>query len=897
MASLRGGLRAVFRRAEVERELEEEIESFLEASADAGRKNGLSDEAARRAARLSLGGRDAVKEEVRSVGWESSLFALGREIRFALRALSKSPGFATVAIATLALAIGVNSAFFGAANSVLRRPLPYPEAERLMHIWAYWPGGMGNLPYPDYVAALERTHSFESLAACESWGNVALTGEETPLQLRTSFVTPTYLELLGAETVVGRLFTGDDNLVEGGHPVAVLSHGLWQRRFSSDRAVVGRVIRLNRMPFTVIGVLEEGFHGLGEVEDPPEPDVWLPTSMAHALLGQPSWTDQAFSIYWGLGLLAPGVSLEEARGDLAAVSRELEKEQPATHRAHGLDLEPVSTYANGGLRRPIFLLVAGAFLVLLIGCVNIASSLLARLSARRREMALRCALGASTGQLVRQLLVESGVLAGAGGTLGVVLAFGITHLLGRWANESVNPLVNLKVDAGMLALAGILTVGTMVALAVLPAWEVGRSRISSAVAPGARGGVSAGQSRMHRALVVAEVAFAILLLVGAGLMLRSFHELARSGLGFRTDHLLTFRLSLTGEKYREPADRIRFAKAFVERAETVPGVESVSLLGPSMLGRATWVMSVFPNERAPRGPEDFRLVFRHGINPRALRNLGIAVLEGRDFDGHDTADSPPVAIISESVARELWPGETAVGKQLKRPDPSLPPLTVVGVSADARHRERYSLGDIAADFPLGGLGPQRDAYLPYTQRPQADLTVAVRFEKGSGSLTESLAAAIASIDPDLPLADVRTLDDRLSTQNRAPGGITFLMGGYALTALFLAGLGVYGVLSQSVNRRTQEIGVRVALGALRREILSMVVGEGLGLVAWGVTLGLLAAWSLTRLMSKLLYGVSPNDPLTFAVVVPLLAAVALAACLIPARRALELDPIQTLRCE
>ncbi len=415
-------------------------------------------------------------------------------------------------------------------------------------------------------------------------------------------MTPSYLPLLGADAAVGRLFQSEDNVAEGGHPVVVVSYKLWQRHFSGNPAVVGQVIRLNRMPFTVIGVLNRGFHGLGEVEDPPEPDVWLPTSMAHTLLGQPSWTNQAFSIYWGLGLLAPGVSIEEAREDLAALSRDFSKKSslPPT-RPMDSNLEPVSADANGQLRRPLLLLVAGAVLVLLIGCVNIASSLLAHLSAREREMALRSALGASTGQLVMQLFVESGVLAAAGGAVGIGFAFAITELLGRWASASVNPLVVLKGNAGMLVIAGILTFGTMAALAVLPACEVGRSRLSTVASAGARGGVSRGQSRRYRTLVVAEVAFSILLLVGAGLMLRSFHELATSGLGFRTDHLLTFRLSLTGDTYREPGDRIRFSKAFVDRAESLSGVESVSLSGPAMLGNATWVMKRLPQRaRCPR---------------------------------------------------------------------------------------------------------------------------------------------------------------------------------------------------------------------------------------------------------------------------------------------------------
>lgn len=896
LTSLRGGLRALWRRSEVESELDEEVRGFVEASAAARRSAGASEEAARRAAGIELGGLDAVKEEVRAVGWEAAVESLARDLRFALRTLGKSPAFTSVAVLTLALGIGVNTAFLGAAHSVLLRPLPYPSAQRLMHIWAFWPGGFGNMPYPDYVAALDRTRSFEGLAACESWGSVALTGGERPRQLRTSFVTPNYLTLLGAEAAVGRLFRDDDNVADGGHPVAVISYNLWRRQFAGDPVIVGQVIRLDRRPFTVIGVLGEGFHGLAEVEDPPEPDVWLPTTMAHSLLGQPPLADQAYSIYWGLGLLKHGVTIAQAREDLATLSRQLEREQPATHRAHGLDLEPVSTYAHGQVRRPICVLVAGASLVLLIGCVNIASSLLARLSSRRREMALRRALGASTAQLVRQLVIECGVLAAAGGAMGIVLAVATARLLGRWARHSVNPLLDLPTGGLMPVFAVLLSLATMLVMAVLPAWQVRDLKVSGVVAQGGGRGVSAGHRRMRRALVVAEVAFAIVLLVGAGLMLRSFHALATSGLGFRTESLLTFKLGLTGHRYAAAADRARFAEALVARLLEVPGVETVSVLGPAMLGHATWVMSVFPAERQPRGPEDFVQVFRHSVSPGALGNLGIALLGGRDVNRFDTAPSPAVVIVSRSVANQLWPGQDAIGKTLRREDPSLPLLTVVGVAADARHRQRYSLDDIAADWPLGGLGPQRDVYMPYAQRSNPDVTVAVRIQPGA-PVTEPLAAAIASLDPDLPLADVRLLDDRLAEQNRAPGGIALLMGAYALLALFLAALGIYGVLSQSVSGRTQEIGTRVALGARRRDILAMVVGEGLRLVGVGVAAGLVGAWWLTRLMSNLLYGVDAKDPVTFVAVVPVLLAVALVACLLPARRAVRLDPIQALRCE
>src|SRR5262245_54245035 len=375
----RAGWRALRDRRREDEDLDEELQSFLEASAAARVRAGATEEDARRGARLAMGSLDGAREEVRAVGWGSAVEALVRDVRLAGRVLARSPVFTAVAVLTLALAVGVNTAFVGALYSVLLRPLPYPNAERLVHIWAFWPGGFGNLPYPDYAAALERTRSFEGLAACESWGTVALTGGDKPVQLRTTFVSASYLSLLGANAAVGRLFREEDNLAEGGHPVVVLSHGLWQKRFGADPSVVGQAIRLNRAPYTVIGVLAPGFHGLGEVEDPPEPDVWLPTTMARSLLGQPPLTDQAFSIYWATGLLKPGVTVVQAREDLQALSRQLESEQPATHRAHGLDVEPISRYANGPLRRPLFLLAGGAVLVLLIGCVNVASSMLARL--------------------------------------------------------------------------------------------------------------------------------------------------------------------------------------------------------------------------------------------------------------------------------------------------------------------------------------------------------------------------------------------------------------------------------------------------------------------------------------------------------------------------------------
>ncbi|HEV7674788.1 MAG TPA: ABC transporter permease [Candidatus Angelobacter sp.] len=888
--------RALLGKVKAEQELDDELREYLAQNVAGKMEAGMSAEESQRAARMEMGSLDAVKEQVHAAGWESRVENVMRDLRFGLRTLRKNPAFSILGVATLAIGIGANAALFSVVQAVLFKPLPYPSAGRLMHIFAYWPGGFGNITYPDYVAALERSHSFADVAACESWGSIALTGPERAIQLRTAFVTPNYLELLGAPRVRGRIFRADENTVDGGHAVAVLSFAVWQQQYGSDPGIIGRVIQLNHAPYVVIGVLGQDFHDLVEVEDP-RPEIWLPTTMARSLLGQAPLSDQAFSIYWGLGLLKPGVSEQQARHDLAAVASQMEREQPKTHRGRGMDLQPVSAYANGMFRRPAVLLMIGAGLILLIGCMNIANSMLVRIALRRREMAMRRALGASSKQLARQLFLECGLLAFAGGVAGLLLALWLTGLLGQWVHNKVSSVLQLRPDGWVAVVAIILSLDTTLVLGLVSVLDARRVKLWETLGQSGRQGMSLGRSSVRKTLVVAEIGFSVMLVIGAGLMLRSFGELVTSGLAFRTDHLLTFRVSLSGVKYNDKLKRTQFAEAFTQKEKAVPGIESVSLLGPSMLGHATWVMSIFPQERHARGPEDFVQTFRHSISPGTLGNLGITLLHGREFTRFDTAQSPDVAIISESVAREFWPQEDAVGKQLNGIDPTRPPITVVGVAADARHRQRYDLADIAADWPLGGLGPQRDLYQPYAQRPNSDITVALRINGATSGLAESVIASVAALDRDLAVDDVRLLDDRIREQNQAPAVLSLLMAGYALLALVLAALGVYSVMLQSVTHRSQEIGIRMALGAQRSDVLSMLLKEGMSLSALGILSGLSGALVFSGVMSHLLYGISTRDPLTFLTVVPILILVALAACLLPALRALRVDPLATLRCD
>ena len=824
----------------------------------------------------------------------AALFPREHDLRAGARALRRHPLLTLTVAATLALGIGASTAVLSGVRAVHSRPLPYPHPERLVHIWATWKGGAGNFCYPDYKAMREETRAFDAIAAYESWGNVALTDGDVPIALTPNFATPSYLEMLGARATAGRLFLASDDVTSGAHAVVLLGERFWRRQFGGDRSVVDRVVHLNGLSFTVVGVVADGFTDLAALEGP-MPDVWLPTTMAESVLGQPPLTD-TYRIYWGLARLREGASLAEAQADLTRVAQRMAAARPASHRGYELKVQPLTARLRGALAQPTMLLGAGALLILIMGCANAANLLLARTADRRRELAVRRALGASETMLLRQLLVEALCLAGLGGILGVACAIAATSALRTWLIENVSPFVDLRVDGPTLAGAAALCFGTAVAFGLAPALAARGRSLGAGAAAGARGSED-GRTRGRRALVAAQVGLSVVLLVCAGLMVRSLHALTTVGLGFRTQDLVTLRLDLGARRYAAPDARTRFTAALLEKAQAEPDIETTTLWGPSLLGHATWVLTVVPAERTVESPGAYTMAFRHSVNPGGLANLGIPLRAGRDFGPQDVAGTPLVAIVSESFARELWPAGDAVGKQMKRQDPSLPPITIVGIAGDARHRQRYSLGDIAEGFGPGGLGPQRDVYLPYAQRPNPSLTLAVRARTDTARATQALRRVVASLDKDLPLTDVRTLDDRLAAQDVAPTALTGLLGAYAAVALLLTSLGLYGVLAHSVVQRTREIGIRMALGAQRGAILRLVFREGLGMTLAGAAAGLLGALAGTRLMRSLLFGVTPSDPWTMATVIAILVGVAVLAMLSPVRRATRVDPVVALRTE
>ncbi len=782
------------------------------------------------------------------------------ELRAALRGLARHRGSAATAIVTLALGIGSNTAILSAVRGVVFRALPYPESDRLIHVSASWPKGLGNISFPDHAAISERVRSIEKTATYVSRGSVALTGRSMPVNLNPGFVTPEYFDLLGGRAVKGRLFAEADDADASGTAVAVLREGVWEREFGRDARVIGSTIQVNGAPHLVVGVLSRDFRDLGLVEGQ-APDIYFPTLLLPSLMGQPPRTE-VFRLFWEVARLKPGVTLDAAQAELSGLARQLETERPGTHKGFGLRARTLSNRVRGSFTMPALLLLAGSLFILLIGGANVASLLLVRMTERQSEMALRTSLGASGRDLFIQLFVETVTLCGAGGALGLALGYGLSRLLSVWVASNASSLLDVGLDAQSFAAAIGLAVLAAAGVASFPSRAARDTDLRAGLARGGRTDVAGAGDLTRHVFIATELAFAILLLVGAGLMLRSFERLTTTPLGFDTSRLLTFRMDLAGARYQAGGARSQLVSSFIERATGAPGIESATIWGPSMLGNATWVINVTPEGRPVDRPDAFTPVFRHAINPGGLGNLGIQIVVGRDVEMTDTADRPLVAIVSESAALEMWPNGDALGKQLVRATAGQPKMTVIGIARDARHRQRYSLQDIADSGLIAGLRPQRDIYQPYAQRPNNAVTFGIRVRSGTSGAATSLQAIAASLDPNLALSDMRYLDDRIAAQEQIPKALAGLLVASALLAALLAAVGIYGVVSNSVGRRIREIGLRVALGADRVRILRLVLGRGLAPVAAGA-----------------------------------LAGIAILATIVPARRALSVDPSVALRAE
>ncbi len=819
---------------------------------------------------------------------------------FAARRLAKSPFFVLFVVLTLSLGIAANTVMFSFADAVLFGSLPYPNADRLVWISRGvpgFPGGGATFSYPVYHDMADQNTSFDTLAAYQGWGSLVLTGRGEPVRVVLNCVTPSYLTLLGARTQFGRLMRPEEDRFGSGDAVVVLSHSFWQRQFGGDPAVVGSNIHLNDKPFLVLGVTAADFRDSpNEQEHNEEVDAWIPLGQSYEMTGLSSASDRGGTSVLAVGRMKAGITLARAREDLTAINQHLTTTYPQTDVGFTLVARPLKDYLLGTLFSPTRILLVASFCLLLIACANVANLLFVRLLDRRRELAVRSALGASAQRLAGHLLIENAVLTALAGAAGFAFAHWGMSTLSGWASLHLPPVVHMRTGSWMfLASVGVSLVSGLF-FGVAPALLSSRVDIEETLRQGGRQGHGLARRRGQKLLVVAEVSLALVVLVTAGMAVESFRRLAATPLGFDTSNLLTLRLALPVAHYPDDASRARFGRQLEEKLRTLPEVTSATLWGPSMLGRARNAYIAFPEGASPDDANARLLMDRFSVNPGALANLGIPLRRGRDVTWQDRADTPAVAIISEGVANKLWPGQDPIGKRMRSATGFTPWVTVIGVARDSRQAQRFDLTEVSTGIaPPSGIGPQYDAYFSYLQRPNQVVSVALRVTADVATVSRQLKDAVLSIDPQLPVYDLAMLDDRLAEQLAPVRLIAVLSGAYAGVALFLAAFGLFAVLAHDVSQRLHEMGVRMALGAQRRDVVRLVLREGIALTAAGLVLGVWLGDEVSQTIKDFLFGVSPSDPAIYATIAAILTVVALVACWIPARRATRVDPMTILR--
>ena len=816
------------------------------------------------------------------------LFGYWQDVKLGLRMLLKSPGFTTVAVLSLALGIGANTAIFSLIDAVLLRPLNFKDPDRLAVIWedASEIGFARNTPAPaNYADWKSQNHTFETIAAMD--GNTfSLTGDGPPEKVEANEVTADLLPMLGIEPLHGRLFAPEEDR-PGASPVAIISYGLWQRRFGGDPGLVGRDILLDGRSTTVIGIMPSAFQLLGNgVEIGRGIDVWTPIAFTAQRLNM-----RGSHYLTVIGRLKPGVALLQAQSDIQTITRHIAEDHPDHAAGLRANVFSMRNELTGEVRPVLLVLLASVALVLLVACVNLANLLLSRGAERGREIAVRTALGAGRWRLTRQMLTESVMLAIAGAGLGLLLAYLSFGFLKILVPPSMAMFAGLKLNGGVLAFTLLAGLGSGMLFGLAPARQAGRVDLAEALKLAAGRGQKTSSGTMRRVLVIAQVALALLLLVGAGLLIQTFVRLRRLDLGFRPDNVLAVRTVLPYSKYGKPSLRSAFYSSVLERVERLPGVVAA---GYGTSAPLTWKggtnsVTVEGHPDASKDSYGRDTMYRQ-ISPDYLHALGTPLRRGRFFDQHDSSDSAPVAIINETMARQFWEGDDALGRRfsIDQGPNELPKwITVVGIVPDVR--------EMGLEAP-----PKAEMYLPYQQSDvswNAPRDLVVHTSGDPLGLAAAVRSQIWDVDASQPVSDIRTLDsiiDEEVTKQRL--GMT-LLGALAGLALLLAAIGIYGVLSYTVAQRTPEIGVRMALGATSGNVMRMVMGGALIESAIGVGIGLIGAFGLTRLMSSLLFGVSKTDPMTFASVPVIIVIVSLVASYLPARRATRVDPMTAVRSE
>jgi putative ABC transport system permease protein len=865
----------MFRRRQLERDLDDELEFHLAMHQQKLIDQGMPPEEARCAARRAFGNPTQAKETSRDLWTFSFLETLWQDLRYGLRQLRRNPGFTIVAVLTLALGIGANTAIFSVINAILIRPLPYPEANCLVTVWETHP----DIPklqaaVADYLDWRKQGRDFSQLAAysCRGcWGgaNAILTGAGNPEQLEATLVSANLFATLGAKPILGRTFLPGEDL-PGKEPSVILSNELWQRHFNSSRDIVGRSIVLSGKSYTVVGVMASGFRF------PVWADLWVPLGLVNPV----EFTNRKHHLLDVVGRLSAGVGIEQAQSSLQTVARRLEAQYPATNRNIGVEIIPLQDELVGNLRAVLLTLWGAVGLVLLIACANVANLLLTRAAGRKKEMAVRSALGAGRARVARQLLTESVLLALIGGALGLFVAGWSLDLLRAFSSSHLlrGPAIHIDVRVLLFALAVSVLTGILFGLA--PAFQNSGVDLNRSLKESGRQMGTGDGSGVRRFLVVAEIALALIVLVGAGLVMESFYRLTRADLGFNPDHVLTLEISLPYAKYNTQ-QTAAFYQNLLRSVSALPGVRLAGTTDviplTSDLDRTRFAVEGAP---APE-PGNFPVCQTRAVSPDYFRVMQIPLIKGRYFTEADFRKSR--IIINETMARRFFPHQDPVGREILMGvlDPNPAKIPIVGVVADSRDIQPYA-------------DAQPEIYWPFVNSLD---NLVIRTSTEPMGLATPVRNAVLAIDKDQPTYDIRTMDQILS-ESLAPRRFSMLLlDGFAALALLLAAIGTYSVISFSVEHRTHEIGIRMALGAERRDVLGMVIGQGLKLVLTGVAIGVAGALALTRFLSSLLYGVKPTDPLTFIAVSLILIVVALLACYIPARRAAKVDPMVALRYE
>jgi len=803
-----------------------------------------------------------------------------QDLRYAFRLLAKSPSFTLIAVLTLALGIGANTAIFTVVNGVLLRPLGFRDPSRVVLVAEKTSYPTVSTSYENYIDWRGQSHSFESLEATRGTA-ITLTGTGEPERLNARMATAPLFSLLGVNAILGRTFLAEEDRA-GGAPVVILSYGLWQRHFGAARDILGKSITLDSQPYTVVGVLPGGFELLQPA------DVFLPfTPWAKTLPDDRNWHPGIFVI----GRLKDGITREQARTEMVGITKRLEQQYPIYNTGKSADVVGLQEQLVQNVRPALLLLLGAVGAVLLIACVNVANLLLARAAARGREVAIRTSMGASRWRVTRQLITESLLLSLAGGTLGLLFAWASLGPLLKLSSTSVPAVLTVGLDRWVLFFTLVVSFVTGLVFGIVPAVRTAKLDLRETLNEGSRGSTTGiGQHRIRGVLVAAEIAMAMLLLVGAGLLLRSFSRLQEVPPGFQADHLLVADLPLSLTAYSKPQQRFEFFDRLVARAKSLPGVRSAGAASFLPVSGGSGALHFNINGRPPKSPHDYTVTGYRTVTPNYFETLGMPLAQGRFFTAADTEKAPTVVVINSAMARTYFPGENPLGKRLQLgaiPESDVPWMEVVGVVGDVRQ---------GLD-----LDPQAEMYLPYRQADQVlpvfQLSIVLRTATDPLLQAAALRSALGEIDPNQPLVRVRTMEENMAATVAQPRFRTWLIGIFAALALVLAGVGVYGVMSYTVTQRTSEIGIRVTLGAQPEDVFHIIVGEGLRLALAGVGAGILAALALTRLLRSFLYGVSAYDPLTFGGVALILTLVAVAASFFPARRATLVDPLVALRYE